>query len=152
MLMTQSLRITALLGALGAGAACVPAQQPGPAGPPSLPPVQPGEPTTPPAKGQMCGGIAAMGCPQGQACADDPNDGCDPGKGGRDCSGVCTAQPVPSTPSIPACALTDPSKRYVGKSPDECSKIRFACDAGTGYFSDACGCGCQQGGAEPPKQ
>jgi len=40
----------------------------------------------------------------------------------------------------------------VGKSADECSRIRFVCEAGTGYFSDDCGCGCQQAGAEQPKK
>ncbi len=37
----------------------------------------------------------------------------------------------------------DTSKTYVGKSADECSRIKFACTAGTTYFSDGCGCGCQ---------
>jgi len=37
---------------------------------------------------------------------------------------------------------SDPSKRYVGKSADECSRIKFACETGTEYFSDGCGCGC----------
>jgi len=37
----------------------------------------------------------------------------------------------------------DPAKRYVGKSPDECMLIKFFCEEGTHYFSDSCGCGCQ---------
>jgi hypothetical protein len=39
--------------------------------------------------GQMCGGIAAIQCPEGQSCVDDPRDDCDPEGGGADCSGVC---------------------------------------------------------------
>ena len=38
---------------------------------------------------QACGGIAAVQCPEGQTCADDPADTCDPNKGGADCSGTC---------------------------------------------------------------
>jgi hypothetical protein len=36
-----------------------------------------------------CGGIAGIACPGGQQCIDVPNDGCDPAKGGADCSGLC---------------------------------------------------------------
>jgi hypothetical protein len=39
--------------------------------------------------GQMCGGIAGIQCPQGQVCADNPKDDCDPAQGGMDCSGIC---------------------------------------------------------------
>lgn len=41
---------------------------------------------------QLCGGIAAIKCPQGQMCIDDPSDNCDPNKGGADCSGICVAK------------------------------------------------------------
>ena len=37
----------------------------------------------------------------------------------------------------------DPSKHYVGMSPEECRVIRFACAANMSYFNDECGCGCQ---------
>jgi hypothetical protein len=36
-----------------------------------------------------CGGIAGKQCKSGQICIDVPNDGCDPAKGGADCSGLC---------------------------------------------------------------
>lgn len=36
-----------------------------------------------------CGGIAGLKCPDGQVCADDPADNCDPAKGGADCAGIC---------------------------------------------------------------
>jgi hypothetical protein len=37
----------------------------------------------------------------------------------------------------------DPTKRYVGTSPEACMTMRFLCEEGTHYFSDSCGCGCQ---------
>lgn len=46
----------------------------------------------------FCGGIAAIRCPDGGRCVDDPDDGCDPDRGGRDCGGVCepaAASPIP---------------------------------------------------------
>jgi hypothetical protein len=41
-------------------------------------------------KGAFCGGVAAIPCPEGQTCVDDPSDDCDPKAGGADCGGVCT--------------------------------------------------------------
>jgi hypothetical protein len=57
--------------------------------------------------------------------------------------------PTPGGPTTPACGAAVPGKRYIGHSADECSRIRFACDAGEEYFSDECGCGCQKTGAAP---
>jgi len=37
----------------------------------------------------FCGGIAAIPCPAGKTCIDDPQDGCDPQRGGADCGGIC---------------------------------------------------------------
>ena len=51
----------------------------------------PGECET--ASPQGCGGIAAFPCPEGQICADDPNDNCDPDEGGADCPGICKDKP-----------------------------------------------------------
>jgi len=43
----------------------------------------------------------------------------------------------------PTCDFTaDPTKRYVGESPDKCAVMRFVCEEGTEYFADDCGCGC----------
>jgi hypothetical protein len=33
---------------------------------------------------------------------------------------------------------------YIGKSPDQCAVIDFACPANTTMFSNACGCGCEE--------
>jgi hypothetical protein len=41
------------------------------------------------------------------------------------------------------CTFAEPGKNYVGKSLEECSRIKFMCVEGTTYFSDRCGCGCQ---------
>ncbi|MGH8567914.1 MAG: hypothetical protein ACREXU_07805 [Gammaproteobacteria bacterium] len=43
---------------------------------------------------QACGGVTAIRCPDGQTCADDPSDTCDPDsygkdKGGVDCPRIC---------------------------------------------------------------
>jgi hypothetical protein len=84
----------------------------------------------------FCGGIAGFPCPAGQVCIDDPRDDCDPKHGGADCGGICVPKPG-------KCDYSDPSKRYVAKSPKRCSVIRFVCRPGERYFSDACGCGCQ---------
>jgi hypothetical protein len=37
----------------------------------------------------FCGGIANIQCPGAGQCVDNPNDGCDPNKGGADCGGLC---------------------------------------------------------------
>lgn len=37
-----------------------------------------------------CGGLAGLKCPKKtQVCVDNPRDGCNPKKGGRDCIGIC---------------------------------------------------------------
>lgn len=41
---------------------------------------------------QFCGGIAALPCPTGFTCVDDPTDSCDPTAGGADCGGICVAE------------------------------------------------------------
>jgi len=41
---------------------------------------------------QICGGIAAIPCPLGKKCVDDPSDTCDPAQGGADCSGICVKE------------------------------------------------------------
>lgn len=40
-------------------------------------------------KAPRCGGIAALKCPAGLTCVDDPCDSCDPAHGGADCGGIC---------------------------------------------------------------
>lgn len=45
----------------------------------------------------LCGGIAAIPCPTGFECVDDPTDGCDPANGGADCSGICLQKVLPSS-------------------------------------------------------
>ena len=43
---------------------------------------------------QMCGGIAAIPCPNGKVCTDDPSDSCNPDQGGADCPGICVNEIV----------------------------------------------------------
>lgn len=40
------------------------------------------------------------------------------------------------------CDYDVPRRSYVGRSPDECSRMKFMCVEGTVMFTDACGCGC----------
>ncbi|HXU64448.1 MAG TPA: protease complex subunit PrcB family protein [Polyangia bacterium] len=68
--------------------------------------------------GVSCGGIAAIPCPGSGKCVDDPNDSCDPAKGGADCGGVCSCvenvlctanSKFDSSPSVCACVpVTNP--------------------------------------------
>ena len=46
-----------------------------------------------------CGGIAGIACAANEDCVDDPTDGCDPTKGGADCSGICQ----PKAPVVKHC-------------------------------------------------
>jgi hypothetical protein len=124
--------------AVGCGGSSVPAappEQPSPAGP-------------------ECGGIAGRRCPDGKTCVDDPTDACSPEAHGLDCGGICvdasSAPPASgetAPPSPEGCGAAAAGQRYIGRSADECARIRFACEAGEEYFSNDCGCGCQKTGA-----
>ena len=85
---------------------------------------------------QFCGGFANLPCPEGFVCVDDPNDGCDPAKGGADCGGICKKEPSHSK-----LQCKDPARQYVATSPAACQTVKFSCAEGTPFF-DACGCGC----------
>ncbi|MAD61175.1 MAG: hypothetical protein CMH49_06660 [Myxococcales bacterium] len=37
----------------------------------------------------QCGGFAGIICPDNLTCVDDPDDDCDPRRGGSDCIGIC---------------------------------------------------------------
>lgn len=99
-----------------------------------------GEPTG----GQFCGGFAAVKCPEGLVCVDDPNDSCDPTHSGFDCGGICMR---PEQDKEPKCDSHDPNRRYVSRDPDQCAAIRFRCNTGEQAFFDSCGCGCEPASA-----
>src|SRR3989338_2366898 len=42
------------------------------------------------------------------------------------------------------CSYDSEEKKYIGKSADKCSRIKFACEGNTKYFNDECGCGCEK--------
>ncbi len=86
------------------------------------------------ARPRRCGGIAGLSCPSGYNCVDDRSDRCDPRRSSADCPGVCRRA---------QCDYRNPSRTYIARSADECSRIRYSCVSGTVPFSDACGCGCQ---------
>lgn len=71
---------------------------------------------TPPS-GPTCGSIAGKPCPGMGKCVDNPNDSCDPAKGGADCGGICTCVETvlctkgakfDSSPSVCACVPEKP--------------------------------------------
>ncbi len=95
--------------------------------------IAPTEPPVDPPTNPQCGGFAGLACPAGMTCVDDPNDDCDPARGGADCGGLCTTSVC--EPALGA--------RYLVKDPASCSRIRFTCEAGEQPFFDDCGCGCE---------
>ena len=44
----------------------------------------------------VCGGVAGLPCAPGLICVDDPNDECDPLRGGADCAGICVREEKPA--------------------------------------------------------
>src|SRR5262245_50894243 len=93
-----------------------------------------------PKEGQFCGGFAAIRCPEGLVCVDDPTDSCDPDAGGADCGGVCIN---PRDEKKPKCDYSDPNMTYVSRDVTECPAIFFKCPEGSTAFFNGCGCGCQ---------
>jgi hypothetical protein len=78
----------------GDAAACVPDEAPNPCAAvlcpaPSTCDVVDGQAVCTPIDPPFCGGIAAFACPGSGSCVDNPNDDCDPRRGGADCGGIC---------------------------------------------------------------
>ena len=58
----------------------------------------------------------------------------------------CAQQPLAQkpTPEQPTkCSYQNEEKSYIGKSAEECSRIKFMCVKEKEYFADECGCGCK---------
>jgi hypothetical protein len=103
----------------------------------------------PPPADVFCGGIAAFECPGAGSCVDDPDDACDPTRGGADCGGICQCEAgailcAPNTlfnadPGVCACVPEEPPV-------DACAAVRCAAgthcelvgDAATCAADDAC--------------
>jgi hypothetical protein len=94
-----------------------------------------------------CGGIGGGGCPGIGKCVDDPNDSCDPTRGGADCGGICACvqsvacavnSKFDSSPSVCACV---PGK------PPVCGPV---CDIYCQYGNVADANGCPTCGCNPP--
>jgi hypothetical protein len=62
------------------------------------------------------------------------------------CYGECVDR-FTCAPAAGTCDYTDPTRRWVAKSPAQCATVRFACEQGQRQFFDSCGCGCE---AESP--
>jgi hypothetical protein len=46
---------------------------------------------------------------------------------------------------VPKCdEASEPNRKYVGHSPEQCMLVKFSCVPGTTMFSNDCGCGCEQ--------
>lgn len=50
--------------------------------------------------------------------------------------------PAVNDETAAGCNYDGQIKKYVGKSADECERIRFMCEPNSEYFADECGCGC----------
>lgn len=64
----------------------------------------------------------------------------------RDAAGACGFRKTAALTKCltgSTCSLDDPTKTYVGTSPEQCTLIRFVCAEGKTYFSNDCGCGCE---------
>ena len=89
--------------------------------------------------------IALSSCakqPNGVACTMEAKmcpDGSYVGRQGPNCEFA----KCPKTENADKCNYGNPDKNYVGKSKDECSRIKFMCVQDKEYFSDECGCGCK---------
>jgi hypothetical protein len=70
-------------------------------------------------------------------------DGCNTCFCGEDGSVGCTKMACECNPG------SEPNRDYIGESPEQCQVIRFACPENTSYFSNACGCGCEQSDSCP---
>ncbi len=82
---------------------------------------------------KTCGGLANLPCPSGYQCVDNPNDNCDPKKGGADCGGICKKAKKPK------CAHAAADYIALGK---QCQVVKYFCVQGKTPFVDSCGCGC----------
>jgi hypothetical protein len=91
-----------------------------------------------------CGGTCTYG---GQSYAPGENfpalDGCNTCSCNVDGSISCTEINCPCDPA------KEWWREYIGKSPDECKTIKYACPEYTTPFSNACGCGCEQDASCP---
>jgi len=72
-------------------------------------------------EGTFCGGIAGIGCPEGEICTDDPSDDCDPNQGGADCGGICVPSAASSSISSIAASVSISSKSSIAAAPSSAS-------------------------------
>ncbi len=78
---------------------------------------------------QFCGGIAGIRCPAGQHCIDNPNDSCDPARGGADCGGICVTDTTIHCGGIAARPCPS-GQRCVDDPSDNCDPSRGGADCG----------------------
>jgi len=56
---------------------------------------------------------------------------------------ICPEEPITPQPT-PGCDFNQTGKQYIGRSLEECSRIKFLCEPNFEYFKDECGCGCTE--------
>ncbi len=84
-------------------------------------------------------------CQAFPACADDETEvkECPPGASCVERT-LCGSTILCAPAETPCDASAEPSRDYVGDSPEMCQLIKYACPEDTSWFSNACGCGCEQ--------
>jgi PrcB C-terminal len=99
--------------------------------------------------GPFCGGIAGIRCPGSGTCVDNPNDSCDPRRGGADCGGICACKVIAdcSAPTVwdgspGVCACVTPKDPPAG---EKCGSN--TCAAGDYCCNPSCGICAPKGGA-----
>jgi hypothetical protein len=76
----------------------------------------------------FCGGFAGFPCPTGLTCIDNPNDGCDPQRGGADCAGMCVREEKPATCGGFSGATCPPGYECADDPADDCDPSRNGAD------------------------
>ena len=96
--------------------------------------------------------LAACTAQRPMACTADAKicpDGSAVGRIAPDCEFAPCPEPSDTGTGTAGCDYSKPEPKYVGKSADECSRIRFMCELNREYFEDECGCGCKLKGTAP---
>lgn len=89
----------------------------------------------------FCGGIAAIACPSGYSCVDNPDDSCDPEHGGADCGGICIETINTSSSSVASSAaeatVSSSSQPVVHSSSSAVSSVASASSVSSSANSNA---------------
>ena len=89
-------------------------------------------PSDPQPEQETCGGFVGATCSDGFECVDDPEDDCDPQKGGADCMGICVPEPGNETGEPePGNETGEPEpEEEAGEAEEEASDVPRAAQGG----------------------